>query len=261
MEKLDEGFFDQYTDDFADYFENQRVMRIMLGSEYKKINKAICEIKNKYPNVVTLLEDGEKTKLNDEEENAKNAEIYYKANTDMIFKCASVDEAHSSQTGNSAKKLKIALADRDEALKKYAELEAIAEENEKDYEDKIVEELATHGKQDNLSFFAFTATPKGKTLELFGTKQQDGTFRPFHIYSMRQAIEEEFILDVLANYMTYESIYKIAKKIPDNPEVSENYATKYIKKFESLHEINITQKTQIIVEQFRKVTKNKIGGK
>lgn len=172
-----------------------------------------------------------------------------------------VDEAHSSQTGNSAKKLKIALADRDEALKKYAELEAIAEENEKDYEDKIVEELATHGKQDNLSFFAFTATPKGKTLELFGTKQEDGTFRPYHIYSMRQAIEEEFILDVLANYMTYESIYKIAKKIPDNPEVPENYATKYIKKFESLHEINITQKTQIIVEQFRKVTKNKIGGK
>lgn len=70
MEKLDEGFFDQYTDDFADYFENQRVMRIMLGSEYKKINKAICEIKNKYPNVVTLLEDGEKIKLNDEEEKA-----------------------------------------------------------------------------------------------------------------------------------------------------------------------------------------------
>ena len=70
MEKLDEGFFDQYTDDFADYFENQRVMRIMLGSEYKKKNKAICEIKNKYPNVVTLLEDGEKIKLNDEEENA-----------------------------------------------------------------------------------------------------------------------------------------------------------------------------------------------
>ena len=70
MEKLEEGFFDQYTDDFADYFENQRVMRIMLGSEYKKINKAICEIKNKYPNVVTLLEDGENVKLNDEEEKA-----------------------------------------------------------------------------------------------------------------------------------------------------------------------------------------------
>lgn len=90
MEKLDEGFFDQYTDDFADYFENQRVMRIMLGSEYKKINKAICEIKNKYPNVVTLLEDGEKTKLNDEEENAiieilklQEAYIYFES-MDML---------------------------------------------------------------------------------------------------------------------------------------------------------------------------------
>ena len=90
MEKLDERFFDQYTDDFADYFENQRVMRIMLGSEYKKINKAICEIKNKYPNVVTLLEDGEKTKLNDEEENAiieilklQEAYIYFES-MDML---------------------------------------------------------------------------------------------------------------------------------------------------------------------------------
>ena len=172
-----------------------------------------------------------------------------------------VDEAHSSQTGNSAKKLKIALADREEALKKYAELEAQEEENEKDYEDKIVEELATHGQQDNISFFAFTATPKAKTLELFGTRQDDGTFKPYHVYSMRQAIEEGFILDVLANYMTYKTIYQIAKNTPDNPEVPENYATKVIKRFESLHEINISQKTQIIVEQFRNVTKNKIGGK
>ena len=70
MKKLDEGFFDQYTDDFADYFENQRVMRIMLGSEYKKINKAICEIKDKHPNVTNFLEDEEIVKLNDEEEKA-----------------------------------------------------------------------------------------------------------------------------------------------------------------------------------------------
>ena len=172
-----------------------------------------------------------------------------------------VDEAHSSQTGNSAKKLKIALADRDEALKKYAEMEEKEEENEKDYEDKLVEELAIHGKQDNISFFAFTATPKSKTLELFGTKQENGTYVPYHVYSMRQAIEEGFILDVLANYMTYKTIYQIAKKTPDNPEVPENYATRIIKKFESLHEINISQKTQIIVEQFRNVTKNKINGK
>ena len=172
-----------------------------------------------------------------------------------------VDEAHSSQTGNSAKKLKIALSDKEETLKKYAELQEQEEDNEKDYEDKIVDELSTHGKQNNISFFAFTATPKAKTLELFGTKQPDGTYKPFHVYSMRQAIEEGFILDVLQNYMTYETIYQIAKNTKENPEVAENYATKVIRRFESLHEINISQKTQIIVEQFRNVTMHKIHGR
>lgn len=189
--------------------------------------------------------------------------VIYKDVDDMGHKkfAVIVDEAHSSQTGNSAKKLKIALADKEDALKKYAEIEAREEENTKDYEDKLVEELASHGQQKNISFFAFTATPKSKTLELFGSKQEDGTFMPFHIYSMRQAIEEGFILDVLANYMTYKSIYQIAKNTDEKIEVPENYATRVIKKFESLHEINITQKTQIIVEQFRNVTMHKIGGR
>lgn len=189
--------------------------------------------------------------------------VIYKDVDDMGHKkfAVIVDEAHSSQTGNSAKKLKIALADKEDALKKYAEIEAREEENTKDYEDKLVEELASHGQQKNISFFAFTATPKSKTLELFGSQQEDGTFMPFHIYSMRQAIEEGFILDVLANYMTYKSIYQIAKNTDEKIEVPENYATRVIKKFESLHEINITQKTQIIVEQFRNVTMHKIGGR
>lgn len=189
--------------------------------------------------------------------------VIYKDVDDMGHKkfAVIVDEAHSSQTGNSAKKLKIALADKEDALKKYAEIEAREEENTKDYEDKLVEELASHGHQKNISFFAFTATPKSKTLELFGSQQEDGTFMPFHIYSMRQAIEEGFILDVLANYMTYKSIYQIAKNTDEKIEVPENYATRVIKKFESLHEINITQKTQIIVEQFRNVTMHKIGGR
>jgi len=189
--------------------------------------------------------------------------VIYKDVDDMGHKkfAVIVDEAHSSQTGNSAKKLKIALADKEDALKKYAEIEAREEENTKDYEDKLVEELASHGYQKNISFFAFTATPKSKTLELFGSQQEDGTFMPFHIYSMRQAIEEGFILDVLANYMTYKSIYQIAKNTDEKIEVPENYATRVIKKFESLHEINITQKTQIIVEQFRNVTMHKIGGR
>lgn len=172
-----------------------------------------------------------------------------------------VDEAHSSQTGNSARKLKSALADTEEALKEYAEIEGKAEEEILDDEDKLVNELLAHGKHNNLSFFAFTATPKQKTLEMFGIKQLDGTFRPFHVYSMKQAIEEEFILDVLKNYMTYKTCYKLAKDTADNPEVPTSKAVKTIKRYASLHPHNLQQKTAIIIEQFREITKNKIDGR
>jgi type I restriction enzyme, R subunit len=172
-----------------------------------------------------------------------------------------VDEAHSSQTGTSAKKLKAALADPVEALKEYAEIEGEEEAKALDFEDKIVKELLTHGKHKNLSFFAFTATPKQKTLEMFGTKQSDGSFRPFHIYSMRQAIEEGFILDVLQNYMTYKTSYKIAKDTPDNPELPTTQGVKAIRRYGSLHPYNLQQKTAIMVEQFRNITRHKIGGR
>ncbi|WP_270578096.1 type I restriction endonuclease subunit R [Caldibacillus thermoamylovorans] len=172
-----------------------------------------------------------------------------------------VDEAHSSQTGKSAKKLKAALADPVEALKEYAEIEGEEEAKVLDFEDKIVKELLTHGKHKNLSFFAFTATPKQKTLEMFGTKQSDGSFRPFHIYSMRQAIEEGFILDVLQNYMTYKTSYKIAKDTPDNPELPTTQGVKAIRRYGSLHPYNLQQKTAIMVEQFRNITRHKIGGR
>lgn len=171
-----------------------------------------------------------------------------------------VDEAHSSQTGNSALKLKAALADTDDALQEYAEIEG-KEAAELDAEDKILQEMLVHGKHRNLSFFAFTATPKEKTLELFGTEQADGSFHPFHIYSMRQAIEEGFILDVLQNYMTYATCFKIAKNTPDNPDVPSNRAAKVIRKYQELHPYNISQKSQIIVETFRETTRHKIGGK
>ena len=121
--------------------------------------------------------------------------------------------------------------------------------------------MLTHGKHLNLSFFAFTATPKPATLEMFGSQWTDGSFHPFHIYSMRQAIEEGFILDVLQNYMTYSTYFKIAKDTPENPELPESRATKIIKKYEKLHPYNISQKSQIIVETFRETTKQKIGGK
>ena len=171
-----------------------------------------------------------------------------------------VDEAHSSQTGSSALKLKAALADTEAALREYAEIEGKAED-EIDRNDKLVQEMLTHGKHPNLSFFAFTATPKAATLEMFGTQWDDGTFHPFHIYSMRQAIEEGFILDVLQNYMTYSTCFKIAKNTEENPELPESRATKIIKKYEKLHPYNISQKAQIIVETFRDTTRHKIGGR
>lgn len=170
-----------------------------------------------------------------------------------------IDEAHSSQTGQSALKLKAALADVSDALKEYAEIEEKAvEEIEKN--DPLVQDMLSQGKHSNLSFFAFTATPKGKTLEIFGEPHPDGSFHPFHIYSMRQAIEEGFILDVLANYTTYKMCYKIAKNVPDNPDVPTSKAVRTIRRYEELHPHNLQQKAAIIVEIFRDITKKKIGG-
>lgn len=171
-----------------------------------------------------------------------------------------VDEAHSSQTGSSAIKLKTALADTEQALREYAEIEGKAED-EIDRNDKLLQEMIVHGKHKNLSFFAFTATPKGQTLEMFGTELSDGSFHPFHVYSMKQAIQEGFIMDVLQNYMTYHTCFKIAKTIPDNPEVPASRAAKVIRRFEELHPYNISQKAQIIVETFLSTTSKAIGGK
>lgn len=171
-----------------------------------------------------------------------------------------VDEAHSSQTGQSAIKLKTALADTELALREYAEAEGKAEE-EIDKNDKLVQEMIAHGKHKNLSFFAFTATPKKQTLEMFGKEYADGSFHPFHIYSMKQAIQEGFIMDVLQNYMTYHTCFQIAKTIPDNPEVPASRAAKIIRRFEELHPYNISQKAKIIVETFISTTSKSINGK
>lgn len=168
-----------------------------------------------------------------------------------------IDEAHSSQTGNDAKKLKEGLGDLEEAIRIESELE----ENFVSDEDKMLNELAAHGTQKNLSFFAFTATPKDKTLQIFGTKQDDGKYIPFHIYSMQQAIEEGFILDVLQNYMTYNTFYKIIKKTNEDPEFDASKGMKELIRFETLHPTNITQKTAIIIEQFLNTTNKKIGGR
>lgn len=187
--------------------------------------------------------------------------IYKEVNTGSKRFAIIVDEAHSSQTGDAAKKLKRALADTEKALEEIAELEYENESSRKDDEDKLLDELAAQGIHENLSFFAFTATPKDKTLQMFGTRDENGKYHPFHIYSMRQAIEEHFILDVLQNYMTYKMYYKIAKTIPDDPELDTVAGVRAIRNYETLHPHNISQKTAIMLEHFRNITRHKIGGK
>lgn len=170
-----------------------------------------------------------------------------------------IDEAHSSQGGKAASAMTNILSDK--TLEEAYEADRLAEENMDDMEERIAETIAKSGKQDNISFFAFTATPKAKTIEKFGTPGEDGKLHAFHVYSMRQAIEEGFILDVLKNYTTYKTFYKVAKKIDDDPEMPRGKASKQIAKYVSLHPHNIAQKTEIIIEHFRQVTKHKIGGR
>jgi type I restriction enzyme R subunit len=167
-----------------------------------------------------------------------------------------VDEAHSSQSGEAAKTMKEVLA--------AGSLEEAASEEEGelyDYEDEILRVMEVRGKKKNLSFFAFTATPKAKTLEVFGHKGADDKPIPFHLYSMRQAIEEGFILDVLKHYVTYKTYYKLIKAIEDDPKVNKKKAAQSLARFMSLHPHNIAQKTEVMVEHFRQKVKHLIGGK
>lgn len=178
-----------------------------------------------------------------------------------------VDEAHSSQSGKSAEKLKAALADTDEALREYAELEEIEIEELEKKEDALLEDLLTQGQHNNLYFYAFTATPKPKTLQTFGERIEKGEtpeedkYAAYHNYSMLQAIEEGFIKDVLKYYTTYETTYEIAKRIETDPSYEETPATRAIKAFHDNHEHVIAQKSAIIIEKFREVTLNAMLGK
>jgi type I restriction enzyme, R subunit len=169
-----------------------------------------------------------------------------------------VDEAHSSQGGESATELKGVLGGA--AIKEEARRKA-EEEGLVDYEEEILKTMAKRGRQPNISFFAFTATPKYKTLEVFGHPGPDGKPQPFHLYTMRQAIEEGFILDVLRHYTTYKTYYKLVKSVADDPQVDKRKAAKALARFMSLHPHNIAQKTEIMVEHFRHFTMNRIGGR
>jgi len=167
-----------------------------------------------------------------------------------------VDEAHSSQTGESTKHLKTVLAagSLEEAVRED-------ETEEEDLEDRIVAEMRRRGRQKNVSYFAFTATPKPKTLELFGTKQEDGRFGAFSLYTMRQAIEEGFILDVLENYTTFRTYWSLLKKIEDDPRYEKKKATYLLKSWVDLHEHAIEKKVEIMLDHFADRVVHRIEGK
>lgn len=170
-----------------------------------------------------------------------------------------VDEAHSSQSGESTKSLKAVLASRSLAEAEAEESEAATPEEE--LEDIILAEMEKRGRLPNLSTFAFTATPKPKTLELFGRQRGDGKFEPFHLYSMRQAIEEGFILDVLTNYITYTAYWRLLKKIEDDPHYDRKKAEHLLKSFVELHPHAIGEKVRICVEHFAAQAQGEIGGR
>jgi len=170
-----------------------------------------------------------------------------------------VDEAHSSQSGESTKSLKSVLAST--SLEEAEQEEAGAETPEEELENAILAEMEKRGRLPNLSMFAFTATPKPKTLELFGTKRADGKFESFHLYNMRQAIEEGFILDVLQNYTTYKAYWRLLKTIEDDPRYDKSKAAYLLKSFVELHPHAINEKVRIMVEHFAAQVQDRIGGK
>ncbi len=170
-----------------------------------------------------------------------------------------VDEAHSSQSGESTKSLKAVLAAG--SLEEAEQEEAGAPTPEQEIEDRVIEEIRNRGRLPNLSTFAFTATPKPKTLELFGRKRPDGRFEPFHRYSMRQAIEEGFILNVLANYTTYKAYWRLLKKIEDDPRYDKRQAEHLLKSFVELHPHAIGEKIAICVEHFAAQAAGEIDGR
>lgn len=169
-----------------------------------------------------------------------------------------IDEAHQGQSGESARTLRKSLIDKNKELENYKEEEGLTIDDI-DEGDKLLDEIIAQGHHDNQSFFAFTATPINKTLELFGTLK-DGKKVSFHVYSMRQAIEEGFILDVLANYTTINQAFKIAKTSEDNPQLLEEKASRALFAYYKTHEFTINSKVDLIMDNFLNNGRYKING-
>lgn len=244
----DRVVLDQQLQDTIYQFEHKRGVVQKIDESSRQLAEAL---ENAVPVVITTLQKFpfvSRQLIKMAEERGANG-----TGTLPTRRCAVIlDEAHSSQGGETAADLKEVLGG--EELREEAQQRA-AEEGLENMEE-LFRSMAKRGKQANLSFFAFTATPKHKTLAVFG---RDG--QPAHRYTMRQAIEEGFILDVLKNYTTYATYFKLLKACDDDPNVERKKAAQALARFMKLHPHNIAQKTEVMVEHFNTVTRHKIGGR
>src|SRR5437899_45994 len=242
----DRVVLDQQLQDTIYQFEHKRGVVQRIDESSRQLAEAL---ENAVPVIITTLQkfpfvSRQLLKMAEERGTSR-------AGTLVTRRCAVIiDEAHSSQGGETATDLKEVLGG--EGLLEEAKKRAI-EEGREDMEE-LFRSMAKRGRQANLSFFAFTATPKHKTLAVFG---RDG--QPAHRYTMRQAIEEEFILDVLKNYTTYAAYFKLLKACEDDPNVERKKAARALARFMKLHPHNIAQKTEVMVEHFNAATRHKIG--
>ena len=244
----DRVVLDQQLQDTIYQFEHKRGVVQKIDESSRQLAEAL---ENSVPIIITTLQkfpfvSGQLIKM--AEERGENSSGALPTRHCAVI----IDEAHSSQGGETATELKEVLGGED--LRKEAVRRA-AEEGLDDMEE-LFRSMAKRGRQANISFFAFTATPKYKTLSVFGRNGE-----PVHRYTMRQAIEEEFILDVLKNYTTYATYYKLLKSCEDDPNVKRKQASRALARFIRLHPHNISQKTEVMVEHFNAVTRHKIGGR
>lgn len=244
----DRVVLDQQLQENIYQFEHKRGVVQKIDESSRQLAEAL---ENAVPVIITTLQkfprvSGQLLKMAEERGEAGSGTL-------QTRRCAVViDEAHSSQGGETATDLKEVLGG--EGLRQEAQKRA-AEEGRDDMEE-LFRSMAKRGRQSNLSFFAFTATPKHKTLAVFG---RNG--KPAHRYTMRQAIEEGFILDVLKRYTTYATYYRLLKSCEDDPNVERKKAARALARFLKLHPHNIAQKTEVMVEHFHAVTRHKIGGR
>jgi type I restriction enzyme R subunit len=244
----DRVVLDQQLQDTIYQFEHKRGVVQKIDESSRQLAEAL---ENAVPVIITTLQKFpfvSRQLLKMAEERGEDG-----TGTLATRRCAVIiDEAHSSQGGETATDLKEVLGG--EGLREEASRRAV-EEGLTDMEE-LFRSMAKRGRQANLSFFAFTATPKHKTLAVFGRKGE-----PADRYTMRQAIEEGFILDVLKNYTTYATYFKLLKSCDDDPNVERKKAAKALARFMKLHPHNIAQKTEVMVEHFNTMTRHKIGGR